>query len=77
VIREDLETLNEILDKLTGNRFFESYKEIRDFYGYLAAKYHFDLKTHTVDPATGEIIPLKIKKNSSKVVGEQRWVSEN
>jgi hypothetical protein len=59
VIREDLETLNEILDKLTINRFFEYYKEIRDFYEYLAVKYHFDLKTHAVDPATGEIIPLK------------------
>ena len=58
VIKEDLEMLNEILDKLTKNRFFEFYKELRDFYGYLASKYHFDLKTHTVDPATGEIIPL-------------------
>jgi hypothetical protein len=59
VIKEDLETLNQILDRLTKNRFFESYKEIRDFYGYLAIKYNFDLKTHTVDPATGEVIPLK------------------
>lgn len=62
MIKEDLEMLNEILDKLTKNRFFEFYKELRDFYGYLAAKYNFDLKTHTVDPATGEIIPLGDKE---------------
>jgi hypothetical protein len=59
VIREDLETLNEILDKLTENGFFEYYKEIRTFYEYLAVKYHFDLKTHTINPATGEIISLR------------------
>jgi len=56
---EDLKRLNEILNKLALDKFFEDYKELKDFYEYLAARYHFDLKTHTVDPATGNIIPLK------------------
>ena len=51
--------LNEILDKLAQNKFFQNYAELKDFYEYLAGRYHFDLKTHAVDPATGEIIPLK------------------
>ena len=28
---------------------------------YLAKKYHFDLKMHTVDPRTGEVIPIDDK----------------
>ena len=47
--------LNGLLDKLTQNKFFENYKELKDCYDYLANKYQFDLKTHTVDPKTGEI----------------------
>jgi hypothetical protein len=62
VIKEDLEMLNAIIDKLTKNRFFEMYKELRDFYGYLATKYNFDLETHIVDPATGEILPFRDKE---------------
>ncbi|HEX9318227.1 MAG TPA: hypothetical protein VF884_04760 [Nitrososphaeraceae archaeon] len=56
---EDLKRLNEILNKLALDNFFEDYKELKDFYEYLAARYHFDLKTHTVDPSTGNIILLK------------------
>jgi hypothetical protein len=59
MIRIDLIRLNEILDKLAQNKFFENYAELKDFYEYLAGRYHFDLKTHAVDPATGEIMPLK------------------
>jgi hypothetical protein len=42
---EDLVKLNEILDKLTVNRFIEYYSELRDY-------------SYTVDPATGEIVPI-------------------
>jgi hypothetical protein len=58
VITEDIKRLNELLDKLTQNKFFENYKELRDFYEYLADKYQFDLKSHGVDPSTGEVIPI-------------------
>ena len=50
--------LNELLDRLTQNNFFENYKELKNCYEYLAKKYHFDLKTHTVDPRTGKVIPI-------------------
>jgi 6-phosphogluconolactonase (cycloisomerase 2 family) len=63
VDREDLEKLNEIIDRLTSIKFFDYSKELRYLYTYLADKYQFDLKTHTVDPATGEIVP--INKNKS------------
>lgn len=53
--------LNGFLDKLTQNKFFENYKELKGYYDYLANKYHFDLKTHTVDPKTGQIIPIDNK----------------
>ena len=33
--REDVIKFNEILDKLTVNRFFEYYSELRDYYQYL------------------------------------------
>lgn len=59
VIRKDLKRLNEILDKLTKMGFFEYYVELRDYYEYLADKYHFDLKTHTVNRDTGEIVPRR------------------
>ena len=59
--REDLVKFNEILDKLTVNRFFEYYCELRDYYQCLAAKYHFDLNSHTVDPIAGEIVPINNK----------------
>jgi hypothetical protein len=55
ITTEDIIMLNGLLDKLTQNKFFENYKELKDCYDYLANKYHFDLKTHTVDPKTGEI----------------------
>jgi hypothetical protein len=61
VEREDLVKLNEILDKLTQNGFFDYYTELRNYYEYLADKYHLDLKTHTIDPATGEILPISNK----------------
>ena len=60
---QDLVKLNEIIDRLTSIKFFDYYKELRNFYTYLADKYQFDLKTHKVDPATGEIVP--INKNKS------------
>ena len=42
------------------NFLFEiHYAELKDFYEYLVGRYHLDLKTHAVDPATGEIILLK------------------
>jgi hypothetical protein len=63
VDREDLEKLNEIIDRLTSIKFFHYYKELRYLYTYLADKYQFDLKTHMLDPATGEIVP--INKNKS------------
>ena len=59
--RQDLVKFNEILDKLTVNRFFEYYSELRDYYQYLAVKYHFDLNSHTVDPVAGEIVPINNK----------------
>ena len=58
VITEDIIMLNELLDKLTRNKFFENYKELKDYYEYLAKKYHFDL---TVDPRTGKVIPIDDK----------------
>ena len=60
-MREDMIKLNVILDRLTLNGFFENYKEIRDLYDYLANKYRFDLKTHTIDPVSGEIVPISNK----------------
>jgi hypothetical protein len=50
-----------VIDKLTVNKFFEYYSELRDYYQYLAVKYHFDLSSFTVDPVTGEIVPIKDK----------------
>jgi hypothetical protein len=64
MMREDMIKLNEILDRLTLNGFFENSKEIRDFYEYLADKYRFDLKTHTIDPVSAEIIPIS---NNDKI----------
>lgn len=61
VEKEDLIKLNGILDKLTQNGFFEYYEELRNYYEYLANKYRFDLKTHTIDPATGETVPIDEK----------------
>lgn len=58
--RDDLVKLNEMLDKLTVNRF-EHYSELRDFYEYMGKKYHFDLNTHTIDPVAGEIVPIDDK----------------
>jgi hypothetical protein len=58
VDKEDLVKFNEMLDKLTRNKFFEYYRELRGHYQYLAEEYHFDLETHTADPATGEIVPI-------------------
>ena len=54
---EDLKNLNMVLDELEKDLFFEHYKQLRLFYEYLAQTYKFDLKTHTVDPASGEIVP--------------------
>ena len=59
--REDFVIFNGMLDKLTQNGFFRYYTELRDFYEYLAGKHHFHLKTHTVDPASGEIVPIDNK----------------
>ena len=58
---EDIRMLNELIDRLTQNKFFENYKYLKNCYAYLANKYHFDLKTHTVDPHTGEIVPIDEK----------------
>jgi hypothetical protein len=58
---EDLKRLNEILHELELDIFFEHYKQLKAFYEYLAHAYHFDLKTHTVDPATGELVPINNK----------------
>ena len=66
--KEDLIKLNEILDKLTQNGFFEYYEELRNYYEYLANKYRFDLKTHTIDPATGETVCIN---NKDKVYFEK------
>ena len=59
---EDLKKLNEILGELERDLFFEHYKQIKLFYEYLAHTYQFDLKTHTVDPATGEIVTINQNK---------------
>ena len=56
---EDLAKFNEMIDRLTVNKFFQCYRELRDYYEYLAEKYHFDLNTHTLDPVAGEIVPIK------------------
>jgi hypothetical protein len=58
---QDLVKFNEILDKLTVNKLFEYYSELKDHYQYLAAKYGFDLNSHTVDPVSGEIVPINNK----------------
>jgi len=63
VEREDLEKFNALLDKLTDNKFFEYYGELGDYFQYLAHKYKFDSKSHTVDPATGEIVSINNKDN--------------
>jgi hypothetical protein len=62
VDKEDLEKLNEIFDTLTSVKFFDYYKKLKYFYAYLADKYQFDLRTRTVDPATGEIVPINRNK---------------
>ena len=54
----DLRKLNNVLDELEKDLFFEHYKQLRLFYEYLAQTYNFDLKTHTVDPASGIILPI-------------------
>jgi hypothetical protein len=59
---EDLKKLNEILVELERDLFFEHYKQLRLFYEYLAHTYQFDLKTHAVDPGTGEIVPINKDK---------------
>ena len=59
--RENILKFNEILDELTVDRFFEHYSELRDYYEYLAKKYHFDLNTHTIDPDAGEIVHINEK----------------
>jgi glucosamine 6-phosphate synthetase-like amidotransferase/phosphosugar isomerase protein len=48
VLAVDLIRLNEIIDKLAQNRVLENYKELKDFYEYLADKYKFDSNTHTI-----------------------------
>lgn len=59
---EDLKNLNDILSELEKDLFFEHYKQLRLFYEYLAHTYQFDLKTQTVDPDTGEIVPISTNK---------------
>ena len=59
--KEDLVKLNEMLDKLTVDGFFEHYSELREYYEYLAVKYHFNLNSHTVDLDVGEIVPINDK----------------
>jgi hypothetical protein len=54
----DLKRLNEILE-LEQDSFFEHYKQLKIFYDYLAQTYHYDSKTHTVNPATGEIVKTR------------------
>jgi hypothetical protein len=61
VERKDLVKLNEILEELAQIRFFEHYKELKDFCEYLAQKYKFDSTTHTIDSATGEIVHINEK----------------
>ena len=55
---EEWVKFNEILDKLTVNRFFEHYGELREYYQILSVKYDFDLNSRTVDPVSGEIVPI-------------------
>ena len=55
---EECVKFNEILDKLTVNRFFEYYGELREYYQFLSVKYGFDLNSGTVDPVPGEIVPI-------------------
>jgi hypothetical protein len=51
--RDDLVKFNEILDKLTVNRFFEYYSEnIINIW---------PSSSYTVDPVAGEIMPIKDK----------------
>ena len=59
--REDLVKLNEILDELAQIRFFEHFEELKDFYENLVDKYNFDSTMHTIDSATGEIVPINDK----------------
>jgi hypothetical protein len=54
----DLKRFNEILDELNKDLFFEHYKKLKDFYEYLATTYQFDLRTYTVYPSNGEIVPI-------------------
>jgi hypothetical protein len=61
----DQNRLNEILDELDRDIFFEHYKQLKIFYEYLAQTYQFDLKTHTVDPTTGEIVAIRSDKTYS------------
>lgn len=58
---KELKKLNEILDELEKDLFFEHYKQLKLFYEYLAHTYQFDLKTHTIDPSTGKIVPIQSK----------------
>ena len=51
----DLKRLDEIRE-LEQDSSFEHYKQLKIFYDYLAQTYHYDSKTHTVNPATGEIV---------------------
>jgi hypothetical protein len=39
---EHIAKLDGMLDKLTVNKFFEYYSELREYYEFLAKKYHFD-----------------------------------
>ena len=54
----DLKKLNSVLDELEKDLFFDHYKQLRLFYEYLAQTYNFDLKTHTVDPPSGIMVPI-------------------
>ena len=58
---EDLVKLNEILEELAQMRFFEHFKELKDFYLYLVDKYRFDSITHAIDSATGKIVHINEK----------------
>ena len=55
---EECVKFNEILDKLTVNRFFEHYSELREYYQFLSVKYGFDLNSRTVDLVPGEIVTI-------------------
>ena len=52
----DLKKLNYVLDELEKDLFFEHYTQLRLFYEYLAQTYNFDLKTHSIDPVSGEVV---------------------